>query len=57
MKQLVTDIHKLMLLVLFCSVLLTGCQQGESQDNNPPSEEEQESAEVRPEVTFALADD
>lgn len=57
MKQNAVKIHQVALLALCCSVLTIGCQQGESQNNNPLSEEEQESAEVRPEVTFAIADD
>lgn len=37
--------------------VLTACQGGEENDENPVSEEERESAEVRPEVIFGVADD
>lgn len=46
------------LLVLFLTAgLMAACQQEEPEDESPLSEEEQESVEVRQEVTFAVADD
>jgi len=57
MRKKTFPIRQLVLLFLSLSIVTIGCQQDESQDNNPLSEEEQESAEVRPEVTFAIADD
>jgi RND family efflux transporter MFP subunit len=52
-------VHRLLKLVTTWGcviVLLAGCQAEEKQDD-PLSEEEKESAEVRPEVIFAVADD
>lgn len=51
------QLKKLALLVLCIGLVFSGCGQSEDEDDNPLSEEEQESAEVRPEVTFAIADD
>ncbi|NGP87738.1 efflux RND transporter periplasmic adaptor subunit [Fodinibius halophilus] len=42
--------------ILCIGIILSGCKNGEEEDKNPLSEEEQESAEVRPEVIFAIAD-
>jgi RND family efflux transporter MFP subunit len=57
MKRATATIHQWVLLTFVLSLAIVGCRQGESQNDNPLSEEEQESAEVRPEVTFAIADD
>lgn len=51
------QLQTLTLLGLCIGFMLSGCNQNENEDNNPLSEEEQESAEVRPEVIFAVADD
>jgi RND family efflux transporter MFP subunit len=45
------------LLALSLLLMAGGCQQNDSEGDNPLSEEEQESVEVRPEVIFAVADD
>jgi RND family efflux transporter MFP subunit len=50
-------LRRLLLVFLCAGVLFTACQQGEEQEDEPISEEEKESAEVRPEVIFAVADD
>jgi RND family efflux transporter MFP subunit len=57
MKKNRIDFHWIVLLVLCMGFIFLSCQNNENQDNNPLSEEEQESAEVRPEVVFAVADD
>lgn len=44
------------LIALLATGMLAGCQQEESEDDSPLSEEEEEAVEVRPEVTFAVAD-
>lgn len=51
------NFHRLVLLVIGLGLIFMSCQQNESEDDNPLSKKEQESAEVRPEVTFAIADD
>lgn len=50
-------IHRIALLVVCAGFMFPGCGPNENEDENPLSEEEQESAEVRPEVIFAIADD
>jgi len=51
-------INRIILIALFGSLLWTGCSssQGEDESQNKPDEQE-ESVEVKPEVTFAQADD
>jgi RND family efflux transporter MFP subunit len=44
------------LLLGMLTIIGSACQSSNQEDENPLSEEEQESAEVRPEVTFAIAD-
>lgn len=44
------------LIALLATGMLAGCQQEESEDDSPLSAEEEEAVEVRPEVTFAVAD-
>lgn len=44
-------------ILILLTVLVGGCSVGEEEEENPLSEEEQESVEVRPEVIFAIADD
>lgn len=56
MQKKIKELSCLWLCLLCLGALLSGCQKGDSEDQNPLSEEEQESAEVRPEVVFAMAD-
>lgn len=51
------QLQKLALFGLCIGIMFSGCGQSEDEDDNPLSKEEQESAEVRPEVIFAVADD
>lgn len=55
----ILNLHTLASLALLAGLILAvGCQQSdEEEDQNPLSEEEQESVQVRPEVIFAVADD
>lgn len=50
--------NRILLMILFGSLLWTSCSssQGEDESQNKPDEQE-ESVEVKPEVTFAVADD
>lgn len=56
MKNTVVRRYRPALLVVMLALVAGACRQGEQKDKNPLSEEEQESAKVRPEVTFAIAD-
>jgi len=56
MQKFTMRLCRPVLLVLMLTVIVGACQSSEKEDNNPLSEEEQESAKVRPEVTFAIAD-
>jgi len=56
MQKFMMRLCRPVLLVLMLTVIVGACQSSEKEDNNPLSEEEQESAKVRPEVTFAIAD-
>src|SRR5699024_6385860 len=44
------------LLLWACTLIIAGCQPEPDEEQNPLSEDQQESAEVRPEVLFAVAD-
>jgi len=57
MRTNIFAVHQVLALVFIAGLFLSACQKGESEDQNPLSEEEQESAEVRPEVVFSVADD
>lgn len=50
-------LHQVTLLIFCVSILFSACRQPQNESENPLSEEEQESAEVRPEVIFTVADD
>lgn len=57
MAKLSSVFHQVTLLSLCFGLSLSACQSNADEAQNPSSEEEQESAEVRPEVLFAVADD
>lgn len=57
MYKISSLLHYTALLVVISGFVFTGCGQNGKQDENPLSEEEQESAQVRPDVIFAIADD
>lgn len=53
-----TNLRKSVLVMFLAAGMLAGCQgEGSEEQDSPLSEEEEESVEVRPEVTFAVADD
>ncbi|MDZ7773652.1 MAG: efflux RND transporter periplasmic adaptor subunit [Balneolaceae bacterium] len=53
-----TNLRKSVLVALLAAGMLAGCQgDGSEEQESPLSDEEEESVEVRPEVTFAVADD
>src|SRR5699024_911216 len=49
--------HQIALISLCIGLTLSACQSNTDETEDSPAEEEQESAEVRPEVLFAVADD
>lgn len=57
MTQFSIRFHQLALLLIGMTLLISSCQKTKNEDENPLSKEEQESAKVRPEITFAVADD
>lgn len=57
MKRIPAPFHQIALFVLLGGLLFGGCQTEGNTEEEPVSEEEQESAEVYPEVLFAIADD
>lgn len=57
MAKLSSVFHQVALLSLCFGLSISACQSNVDETQNPSAEEEQESAEVRPEVLFAVADD
>jgi len=51
------SVYQIVLLSLCIGLTLSSCQSNADETGDSPAEEEQESAEVRPEVLFAVADD
>lgn len=57
MTKFLSKSYQATLLLFGCILLISACQPETEGKEQPLSEEEQESAEVRPEVIFAIADD
>jgi len=57
MARFSANAYQAVLLLWAYTLIIAGCQPEPDEEQNPLSEDQQESAEVRPEVLFAVADD